>query len=191
MASAILFESRTIILATIQRNWQCISWRYIDSTKNSMLQDTQMSRSNMGAFRCIHTRNPSSPPWLNEVNVDLNGHCALIGYSHNRCDRIGCKIERALMPSHPFFIGPEHSTNTTDVTIDRCTGRSQGSARANRIICRISWESFANVKSTYECLTITTNALPSIRIYCDAYENNKNMLSWRILEPVPNIRNTT
>ena len=26
----------------------------------------------------------------------------------------------------------------------------------------------------YECLTITTNALPSIRIYCDAYENNKN-----------------
>ena len=38
-------------------------------------------------------------------------------------------------------------------------------------------ESFANVKTTYECLTITTNALPSIRIYCDAYENNKNMLS--------------
>ena len=132
---------------------------------NSMLQDTQMSRSNMGAFRCIHTRNPSSPSWLNEVKVALNGHCALIGYSHNRCDRIGCKIQRALMKSHPFFIvGPEHS-------------RSQGSARANRIICRISWESFANVKSTYECLTITTNALPSIRIYCDAYENHKNMLS--------------
>ena len=42
---------------------------------------------------------------------------------------------------------------------------------------RISCESFANVKTTYECLTITTNALPSIRIYCDAYENNKNMLS--------------
>ena len=32
-------------------------------------------------------------------------------------------------------------------------------------------------RNTYECLTITTNALPSIRIYCDAYENNKNMLS--------------
>ena len=45
------------------------------------------------------------------------------------------------------------------------------------IICRISCESFANVKTTYECLTITTIALPSIRIYCDAYENNKNMLS--------------
>ena len=26
---------------------------------------------------------------------------------------------------------------------------------------------------SYKCLTITTNALPSIRIYCDAYENNK------------------
>ena len=46
---------------------------------NSMLQDTQMSRSNMGAFQCIHRRNPSSPSWLNEVKVDLNGHCALIG----------------------------------------------------------------------------------------------------------------
>ena len=39
-------------------------------------------------------------------------------------------------------------------------------------VCRISCESFANVKTTYECLTITTNALPSIRIYCDAYEND-------------------
>ena len=46
--------------------------------------------------------------------------------------------------------------------------------RSLRSICRISCESFANVKTTYECLTITTNALPSIRIYCDTYENNKN-----------------
>ena len=93
-----------------------------------------MSRSNMGAFQCIHTRYPSSPSWLNEVKVDLNGHCALIGQSHNRCERIGCEIERALMPSHPIFIGPEHSTNTPHVTIGRCrpTGQSQGSARANR-----------------------------------------------------------
>ena len=45
-----------------------------------------------------------------------------------------------------------------------------------RSVCRIPCESFANVKTTYECLTITTNSLPSIRIYCDAYENNKNML---------------
>ena len=46
-----------------------------------------------------------------------------------------------------------------------------------RSVYRISCESSANVKTTYECLTITTNALPSIRIYCDAYGNNKNMLS--------------
>ena len=39
------------------------------------------------------------------------------------------------------------------------------------IVCRISCESFANVKNTCECLTVTTNALPSIRISCDAYEN--------------------
>ena len=49
--------------------------------------------------------------------------------------------------------------------------------RSLRSVCRISCEAFANVKTTYECLTITANALPSIRIYCDAYENNKNMLS--------------
>ena len=49
--------------------------------------------------------------------------------------------------------------------------------RSLRSVCRISGYSFANVKTTYECLTITTNALPPIRIYCDAYENNKNMLS--------------
>ena len=33
MASAIFFESRSTILATIQHNWQCISWLIIDSTK--------------------------------------------------------------------------------------------------------------------------------------------------------------
>ena len=33
MASAILFESRALILATIQHNWQCIPWLYIGSTK--------------------------------------------------------------------------------------------------------------------------------------------------------------
>ena len=93
-----------------------------------------MSRSNMGVFRCIHTRNPSSPSWLNEVKVNVNGYCALIGLSHNMCDRIGCKIERALIPSHPIFIGPEHSTNMLHVTIGRCTGQLQGSARANRIV---------------------------------------------------------
>ena len=33
MASAILFESISTILATIQHNWQCMVWLYIDSTK--------------------------------------------------------------------------------------------------------------------------------------------------------------
>ena len=33
MASAIFFESRSTILATIQHNWQCSSWLIIDSTK--------------------------------------------------------------------------------------------------------------------------------------------------------------
>ena len=36
--------------------------------------------------------------------------------------------------------------------------------RSLRSVCRISGESFANVTTTYECLTITTNALPSIYI---------------------------
>ena len=49
--------------------------------------------------------------------------------------------------------------------------------RSLRSACRISCETFANVKNTYECLTIITHALSSIRISCDAYENNKNMLS--------------
>ena len=58
MASAILFESRTTILATVQHNWQCISWLLLVLQKNSMLEDTQMSRSKMGAFRYIHTCYP-------------------------------------------------------------------------------------------------------------------------------------
>ena len=33
MASAVLVESRTTILATVQHNWQFISWLYIASTK--------------------------------------------------------------------------------------------------------------------------------------------------------------
>ena len=33
IASAMLFESRTTILATVQHNWLCISWLYIGSTK--------------------------------------------------------------------------------------------------------------------------------------------------------------
>ena len=43
MTSAILFESRNSILATIQDNWQCNLWLYIDSTKKgtSMLYNGQ------------------------------------------------------------------------------------------------------------------------------------------------------
>ena len=38
MASAIFFELRSTILATIQHNWQCISWLIIDSTKEFQVQ---------------------------------------------------------------------------------------------------------------------------------------------------------
>ena len=71
MASAILFESRTTILATVQHNWQCISWLYIASTKNSMLKDTQLFRSKMGAFRCIHINATCLASCLKEVDGRL------------------------------------------------------------------------------------------------------------------------
>ena len=51
--------------------------------------------------------------------------------------------------------------------------------RSLRSVCRISCESFAKVKNTYECLTITTHALPQIRLSCDAYENvTKTIRIW-------------
>ena len=89
-----------------------------------MLQDTQISRSNMGAFLCIHSRNPSSPSWLNEVKDVFFVYCALIGLI----------IERGLIPFNPIFIGPEHSGDMLHITIGPCTGQSAGSARANRIV---------------------------------------------------------
>ena len=93
-----------------------------------------MSRSNMGAFLCIHSRNPSSPSWLNEVKDVFFVYCALIGLSHRRCDRIGLIIERGLIPFNPIFIGPEHSGDMLHITIGPCTGQSAGSARANHIV---------------------------------------------------------
>ena len=96
-----------------------------------------MSRSNMGAFLCIHSRNPSSPSWLNEVKDVFFVYCALIGLdplSHSRCDRIGMIIERGLIPFNPIFIGPEHSGDMLHITIGPCTGQSAGSARANLIM---------------------------------------------------------
>ena len=87
-----------------------------------------MSRSNMGAFLRIHSRNPFSPSWLNEVKDVFFVYCALIG------DRIGLIIERGLIPFNPIFIGPEHSGDMLHITIGPCTGQSAGSARANRIV---------------------------------------------------------
>ena len=52
MALAILFESIISILDAVMHNWQCISWLYIDSTKNgtSMLKGTNMFRNRIGAL---------------------------------------------------------------------------------------------------------------------------------------------
>ena len=44
MASAIFFESRSTILATIEHNWQCISWLIIDSTKEFHVDRYECSR---------------------------------------------------------------------------------------------------------------------------------------------------
>ena len=57
MASAIFFECT--ILATIQHNWQCISWLIIDSTKEFHVDRYENISKRMGAFRCIVTRHPS------------------------------------------------------------------------------------------------------------------------------------
>ena len=64
-----------------------------------------MSRNNMGAFLCIHSRNPSSSSWLNEVKDVFFVYCALIGLSHSRCDRIGLIIERGIIPFNPCSAG--------------------------------------------------------------------------------------
>ena len=80
MASAILFESRTTILATVQHNWQCISWLYILILQNNtMLKDTQLFRSKMGAFRCIHIHATCLASCLDKVKFGLIVYCALIG----------------------------------------------------------------------------------------------------------------
>ena len=87
-----------------------------------MLKDTQMFRSKMGAFRGIHIHATCLGSCLNKVKVGLNVYCALIGYSHNRCDIIGCKIERAVIQSHPIFIGPEHDQpRATSWYLPRCS----------------------------------------------------------------------
>ena len=59
MASALLFESRTPILATGVTG-SAFRGFILVLQNNSMLKDSQMFLSRMGAFRCIHTRCPSN-----------------------------------------------------------------------------------------------------------------------------------
>ena len=133
MAWAILFESRITILATVQHNWQCISWLYIDSTKE-FHEDTKVFRSRIAAFRCIDTR---LPRLARVVELGVGRVICLLRsdwVSHRSSGSIGLKIERVVNPSHPIFIGPVHSSNMLHYTIGPCTGQSQGSARANRVV---------------------------------------------------------
>ena len=99
-----------------------------------MLKDTKVFRSRMAAFRCIDTRLPrlARVVELGEGRVI----CLLRSdwVSHRSSGSIGGKIERVVNPSHPIFIGPVHSSNMLHYTIAPCTGQSQGSARANRVV---------------------------------------------------------
>ena len=51
-----------------------------------------------------------------------------------RCDKIGWKIERALIPYQPISIGPVHSSDMLHFTICLCTGQSAGSARVATVL---------------------------------------------------------
>ena len=134
MESAILFESRTTILATVQHNWQCISWLYIGSTKQFHVRG-YANVSKQDRRIPVHSYMPPASPCVsNKVKVILIVYCALLGQSHNRCDRIGSKIERALIPYQPISIGPVYLSELTHFTIGRRTRQSAGSARANRIV---------------------------------------------------------
>ena len=70
------------------------------------------------------------------MKVVLGVCCALIGESHSSGGRIGSKIERAviIIPFHPIFTCPGHSSDMSHVTIDPCTEQSEGSVWANRIV---------------------------------------------------------
>ena len=77
MASAILFESRTTTLATVQHNWQCISWFYIASTKEFHVKgyaDVSKQDGRVSVHSYTHLDS-----CLNKVKVGLNVYCALIG----------------------------------------------------------------------------------------------------------------
>ena len=59
MAWAILFESIITILATVQHNWQCISWLYIDSTKEFHVKRYEIISMQNG---CIHVHRYTATP---------------------------------------------------------------------------------------------------------------------------------
>ena len=134
MASAILFESRTIILATVQHNWQCIPWFYTDSTKEFHVRRYE-NISNQDGCIYVHCRHASRLAVVVALG-EGRFNCLLRSdwLSYSRCERIGSIIERGVIPFNPIFIGPVQSSDMPHVTIGRCTGQSQGSARANRIV---------------------------------------------------------
>ena len=65
MASAILFESRTTILYWLQSSITGSAFRgfILILQKNSMLEDTKIFRSKMGALTCIAYLLAVSPSW--------------------------------------------------------------------------------------------------------------------------------
>ena len=56
MALTILFESRTTILATVQHNWQCIPWLYIDYTNKFHVRRYENISKQDGCIyvHCLH-----------------------------------------------------------------------------------------------------------------------------------------
>ena len=79
MASAIFFESRNIILATIQHNWQCMSWLIIDSTKEFHFDRYENISKQDGCIKVQCDTLPVSRSQSYKVKVVLGVCCALIG----------------------------------------------------------------------------------------------------------------
>ena len=124
MASAILFESRTILLATVQHNWQCILWLYIDSTKEFHVRryDNISNQDGCIYVHCLHASRLAVVFVLGECRFN----CILCSdwVSHSRCERIGSIIERGVIPFNPIFIGPVQSSDISQFTIGPFTGQS-------------------------------------------------------------------
>ena len=79
MASAIFFESRNTILATIQHNWQCMSWLIIDSTKEFHFDRYENISKQDGCIKVQCDTLPVSRSQSYKVKVVLGVCCALIG----------------------------------------------------------------------------------------------------------------